>query len=447
MPTATTLTPERIDEWFDEADITTEDNDSASPPDFDLNLNTQNADIRALRETYPPIMFQHDYQQSVVTALDHERQYARSAIMDIRRARLLHRLSKELASPREQKIFKRVALSVLPIQSWQRIERATDVNESGYVISKKAAIEEYLAKRRDWFEARAKYAPLQARFNQQAALIRQRPSEHVRLNGSGILATLASWENVFAVAVKYSAADAQYDIRVGLCDIVMDESAEKSRYDIPASIPLAPFYFTIRLSENGRFTCPTQNRYVGGLVRHYPNQLSGYVHPHQLSDQPCFGSFTQTLVDLAASGQIIPLVSTIIAFYSQYNSEDSAGVSARYFYPNEGNPDHIVLPADPTSFMDDLIFAFTEWSRWCICDEEKLEAAYERYEAFMNNPPHPAPIIVSEVVCSWCEEVDVSDSAEFYLDYFGDRVCPDCWYEHYCSNCERPTDSCNCPEE
>jgi hypothetical protein len=411
-------------------------------PVFELQQNTQAIELRALRERFPTEIHTENYQCSMQTALQTDIENIKHAIRQIRRIQLAHKLFHTREDPREQMILRQLLHDSISSRDISQIASDINIERIHGVSANMARVRQYLGNKALWLQNRARFGSLQAQYHQQAALIRQRPNIPTVIQGKEIIETMKTWENVFAIGVRVDEDENALFVRIGLCDIFMDESGQNCQYDYPASIPLAPFYFTIRINENGTFICPSRDGNVMGLSRHITRNegMSYDIHPHQLSDQPCFGSFGQTMADLAASGDVLSLAATIIAFYSQYNSVDSAGVHAYEYFPGQ---DYIAFPADRTTYMQTLARGFDGYD-CCFCNYDKLGEAYSRYVDFAHDPPEPAPELSRTHTCTWCEEENVSDNTPHFYDYDGNRICTSCWDNSFCHECERNTEACVC---
>ena len=439
--TTSTWSTLNIDDLPEPDDLTPE------PPVFNMRQNTQEIELRKLRANYPAAIFHTNYQQLPHQALETQRQVIREAIEHVRRVqcaqiayeqsptRLRHHLTTMFSahiSPRDMRFVR---------------TPEADIRQQMFYSRAIEFINDYRNSRDNFLVEQGQYADIQARYNQQAALIRQRPQLPISIPVGYILETLIQWEHVWGVAATICPEeDNTLIVRVGLSNIVMSESATETNYDYKADIMLAPFYFTIRLDgETGRFRCPSGHRNVLGLSRSYaPGTVCYDIHPHQLSDTPCFGSFGQTLVDTAAQGDVLSLVGGIIAFYSQYNSRDSAGVEATNWHP--GNLMNI---SDPDQYMETLVMQMTRFSEYHVLDENKLDqdiAAYIEYHGHTRS--HESPPEVAGQRCYECDEVCVNDDYEYYVTNNGERICPGCWHDHYCGGCENHCENCTCePEE
>lgn len=291
-----------------------------------------------------------------------------------------------------------------------------------------------------------RFGAQQAEHNQRAAMIRQKPERYISIDMQQVADTLATWDNVWGVTYYISNADKAVYLRIGLCNITMEESAQESNYENPQPILLAPFYITVKLSSIGRAICATREGNTVGLSRtNNPGHLSHDIHPHQLSDQPCFGTFGQPLVDMANNGDLISYVGTLIAFYSQYNSQDSAGVNARYLHPT------VIQPiANIGEYKHSLLAGLRRYnSAEAHIDLEKLNATVAEYNEYhrTTNAERDSIRFAEHHICHSCDEADISNEQDYYTDHNGNRICPRCW-DHYCGNCERHQEDCRCePDE
>lgn len=426
--------------------ITTDD--YAEPiafPVFHLQQNTQAIELRALRDRYPTAMFDFDYQLPLRRALLSHRADVRTAIRGVERIKAA-RHALQNASPR----FYPDIHSMVSAQYSSRVMRAledfnTPIQQITAYRNAVAQIEEYRAIREQFLRDQPRYAPRLAEYNQQVAMIRQRPVVPVEINTQDLISVLIQWENVWGVAVHHNQYEEILKIRIGLCGIVMEESARESRYDTPMAIQLAPFYFTIKLTKDGRFVCSSSDNNVRGLSRFEPGCMMYDVHPHQLSDAPCFGTFGQTMIDMALQGDIISLVGTLIGFYSQYNSQDSAGVNAMHYHP-----ERLDRIRDVDEYNDTLSNALTGWSEHYVYSAEKLITATQQYDDYHQTERTNGcgPCIVETMYCANCEDVNVGDGTDYYITAGGDRICHTCWHEEYCGDCENHNEDCQCnPEE
>ena len=459
MPTTTIGTTDETvyirmqhDADYDSADVQEEeleeeDLQTQAPMEFELQQNTQAILLRELRQNYPQTIFSMNYRLSPREALESNRNEIRTAIGRVRRFQAA-RCVYELAPSKLKREVKNFIIGALPSRQSRVIadgeESAQDYEDElmSLVVDRmrvyKNAYTEYV------FD-QERYLPLQADYTQRAALIRQQPNNHLTINCQHIVNTVSQWENVWGIATQIDETNNVLKIRVGLSDIVMHESAIDTRYDYRAEILLAPFFFTIVLDNNGRFQCPSANRNVVGLSRVEAGSSYYDFHPHQLSDTPCFGSFGQTFIDMAAKGDVVSLIGGIIAFYSQYNSQDSAGISAQYYHPA-----HISLFSNEESYVLNLRSGITTSYPYYNFNRDKLTEAINRYKAYHSSQRNvDPPEQYDRWCCASCDEADVSDGTEYWVTAADERVCSDCWHEHYCNECERYIDDCNCgePEE
>ena len=409
-------------------------------PRFTIQQNTQAVELRKLREQYSHEVFQRNLQIAPIQALVAEREYVRSMIISaIRMKAVAHTLQNTPIKYRNA-INELIHSQFTNRQYQELLEIQDDVTTLSSYQQAVQAIHEYRNIRAVFITDKERFGAQQAQYNQRSAMIRQKPHIPKRINTQEIIETVSQWENIWGVSIKKSMEGEELFIRVGFCDIDMTESAMDSAYDYPASIKLAPGYFTIKLKNNGTFVCRSDCNNVLGLSRGDHGTYGYDFHPHQLSDTPCFGTFGQTFIDLAVHGEVIALISGIIAFYSQYNSEDSAGVSARHFHPAR------LLPINaPASYSDTLLIGLKGWNYHTV-NEIKLQQAMERYAEYHNTERHTQPPEVEEShFCYSCEDYDVSDSSgnEWYSDSNGERICSSCW-NNYCSDCERHEEDCTC---
>ena len=413
----------------------------AEAPEFTIQQNTQAAELRELRTKYPRTIFEHNLQISPLLALCSERQQVRDALREVRSMKaVMHTLQN--TPPKYISSIQRL----LVVNFSSRQMREVRNGEITRLTSYNAAMDslQYYRQRRLGFLAdKEQYSQLQAEYNQRSAMIRQRPNRPKIINVQTIVETISQWEKVWGISVKRGISDGLH-IRIGLCNIVMEESAINSAYDDPKPITLAPYYFTIHIQNDGSFVCRSTDNNVAGLShRGQPGTYAYDFHPHQLSDTPCFGSFGQTLIDLSIHGEVVALISGIIAFYSQYNSEDSAGVAARTYHPA-----HICPISDTVNYTSHLYDRLTRWNFHTV-DIDKLNTAVTQYMEYHETERHEAaPECLIRNICYSCEARDVSDNQCYYNTSDGDRICEDCWSHHYCGDCERHQDDCSCdPDE
>jgi hypothetical protein len=421
---------------------------TAEAPLFNIQQNTQLQEIDALREEYPREIFMQNYQMLAHQVLRSWSQEVHEAIVRVRRIQAAM-YAFRTAPQKLKRPIRRMIENTLPTrEGLYALNERTEIKDSRPYQDALCTIEEYFSVRRTFFQNRITYGPKQAEFNRRVAMIRQKPAIPVTINTQEIIETVNQWEHVWGVAIKHTERDNYLYIRIGLCDIVMDDSAPETEYDYAASIKLAPFYFTIRLDTQGRFMCPSTDAHVLGLSFQESGMYWYDIHPHQLSDTPCFGSFGQTFNDLAANGDMISLVSGIIAFYSQYNSQDSAGVNALRYHPS--NEHGFDKPNDIGAYVNYMNDGINGYSNYHTIDQNKLEQAMERYIEWFDwaRENEAAPIIECTHYCSSCEENPVSDNHEFAIDNWDQRICMTCWDNSYCQACERHEDDCRCdPDE
>lgn len=466
MPTTTTTTYDHFEydtgttsstaEWpaftIESAPPVVEAEDLQAPV-FHMQQNMQEIEIRALRQLYPPDIFRQDFSIPPHLATRDYRMQVRDAISRVRRVEAaciavdhmptrLHVEMEAMLRPHLQQHEIRYIFRTDPDMP------RGDISTVRTYLNALETIHDYRHERNQYALRREMFAGQQADYQQRVAMIRQRPVVPVDIDTQEILEVVSQWENVWGISVKTSDLNGELSeehlfIRIGLCDIVMSESAQTTRYDYPADIRLAPFFFTIRLAPNGQFLCRSGGGNVRGLSRYEPGELAHDIHPHQLSDSPCFGSFGQTFVDMAVQGGMIALISGLIAFYSQYNSQDSAGVEATAWHP--GNLRGI---ANTETYFDLLHSNLLNFAPYYVVDESKLEDAILRYDRYhletRNN--EAAPYRDDRYYCASCGEEDVSDDTEYYVAH-DERICPGCWADHYCGDCERHQDDCICSHD
>ena len=418
-----------------------------SPP-FHLATNTQEMELRTLRNQQPPEILEADYSYPFYRTLPGNslRNQLKEKSVEIRRL-VYSKIAYQNAPEKHKKILANVLRGGFLSRQIAFI-RDPDIELQGtYTYEAYAeALREYTQAKNKFINDRITFAPLQARYNQQCAMIRQKPRNTKEINTQEILDIVSQWKNVWGIAI-HQAKNEWLKIRVGLNDIVMCESAEESRYDYEAEITLAPFLFTIKLNSDGTFVCSSSGENTLGLSRENdPGDLDYDIHPHQLSDTPCFGTFGQSFIDMANTGDIISLISGIIAFYSQYNSQDSAGINARRYHPA-----FIGAIRDPDEYKDRLIkpivLSPTFNGQYRRINEEKLTGAIAAYRAYHEEQRYKSPPERDDTrYCASCEDADVTE--DFWSSHDGERICEMCWNDHYCSNCERHVEDCVCdPDE
>lgn len=413
---------------------------SPTPPVFHLQQNTQDIELRRLRRNYPNEIFHYDFQLPVYRALSHERSEIREQIERLRRTQAAKH-AYQTALPKFRESLMQLFSAQLGSRQISFISNAdAQLNNTVFYNQTIEAIRLYQEYRSRFLQDRIRFAKTQADYNQRAAMIRQKARIPLTINNALIMEIVSTWNNVWGIAVT---TDNEFlRIRLGLCDIVMEDSATVSRYDDPKAIMLAPFYITIRLDTNGRATCTSD--FARGLSRSDQGHMEYDFHPHQLSDTPCFGTFGQTLIDTAAQGDMISYIGTLIAFYSQYNSQDSAGVEARQYHPSL-----LRRFRNADNYSSNMIVKFEMFSPFHIIQTEKLEQSVARYVEYHElERQQPAPEREDQYWCTYCGEVDVSDNCTYYATNTGDRICPDCWQENFCNECDRYHEDCICePEE
>ena len=408
-------------------------------PSFTLLQNTTHTELRALEDQYPARIHNRNYQQLTHMALQEDRQHIKRGIEHIRRLQAAREAFVN-ARPKFRDVLLGMLGNNISNSEVRYVEGLHDEGMQQHHSMLEHRLIRYCEIRDIFIKERAELGSLQAQYNQRAAMIRQKPSIPVEVNLPQILNTVSQWDNVWGIAI--GKIDDILMIRVGLSDIVIQESALDTQYENPMDITLAPFYITIELAENGRFYCRSESEKVLGLSR-YHGGTSWDVHPHQLSDSPCFGTFGQTLLDLANSGDMITHIATLIAFYSQYNSDDSAGVAANCYHPANLQAEYHI-----PSYCDLLASNVRGVSEYHNVDKDKLLDAMRRYHVYYEIEKHErAPERIDAQRCAACEATDVSDNTEYYVSANDERICTDCWNDHYCSDCERYCDDCNCDRE
>lgn len=407
---------------------------------FVIQQDTQAAELRTLRATYPDAVTGRDLQISANQALTEDRDTIFLMLKRINHVKAA--LFMKYEAPMK---YRAAAQEIINNQfsSFQRRQISDLQNIRHHNIYQDAVtqIHRFREQRRTYVEEQERYGSQQARYHQQTAMIRQRPNVPKEINLQAIIDTVSQWENIWGVSVRNLEGNA-IQICIGLCNIVMEESATETRYTYPAAIRLAPFYFTINLNATGQFVCRSGNRNAVGLSRNNSGRLEYDFHPHQLSDTPCFGTFGQSLIDMATHGDMISLINGIIAFYSQYNSQDSAGIAAMYYHPAS---EEFARPITPTDMVSSYISRFQEWRSHSV-DADKLRKAIADYLTyFQEEQAVEAPTLANAMFCANCEENPVSDDDTYYTPEDGNgRVCASCWEERYCGDCEYHIDDCHC---
>lgn len=411
-------------------------------PVFEMEVNTVQTELNELANQQPRAVLNGNYQQHLSVALASLREETKSHIRSIRRYALAQRLYREVTG-RDEEPLRTILGSTF---SFRYIRELIDPNirfiDTRYYQQALAHIHEYISEKRRFLRNKAEYGPQQAFYNQQMALIRQRPRTRTTVDGQAIMDTVKDWDNVWGVAIKRSRHndEERIRIRIGLRDIWMSESAQESRYDNPQPILLAPFYFTIELYETGRFVTPSGNGCTQGLSRSNVGATSYDIHPHQLSDTPCFGTFGQTFNNMATKGDMISLIGGIIAFYSQYNSQDSAGVAANMYHPA-----NIMRFFDSEQYRNLMVSRIRDFADFKMVNQEALEKAMGDYLTYHNDFCNtPAPVRSTTQYCYSCEEYRVSDDDEYFIDCNDHRICNGCWQTHYCPDCEHHVEDCVC---
>ena len=405
---------------------------------FTIQQNTQASEIRQLQTNYPRIIFDYNLQSSTFTALNNERNMFRQYMAEYKRYKAYKWIHTNVPRHYADHI-QHLLGQQLPSRVYRQIVTGEIEQSTGY----SQALEQlsiYRERKHNFIEARRDYIHLQAEYNQRAAMIRQKPNRPKEVDITKTLTDVSTWDNVWGVATKY-ALDGSVHIRVGLHGIVMEESASETAYDVATPITLAPFLFTILLQTDGRFQCRSGNNNVMGLsYSNDPGNISYDIHPHQLSDTPCFGTFGQSFNDMAMNGEITTLIGGIISFYSQYNSQDSAGVNARNFHPS-------ILPLmSNIRDYENALYRRVDWTTKII-DREKLHTAIENYRVYhAATCAENAPRRDTRPRCDDCEDTCVGDEDDYRVDTNARRICLGCWDDHYCNECEHHVENCECSE-
>jgi len=412
---------------------------------FQMKQNSHEIELRALREKYPREAFNYDFAHPMRHVFGDLRDQFRSHYKSLRRLTAA-RSAILTAAPKDRKYLKFLMENMFSSRDLvYLLAQVADVQSTRTYRDTVETFYELRNEKMRYMDHKRRYGRLQAEHNQQAAMIRQKPERYISIDVKQVADTIATWDHVWGVEFYISNADKAVYLRVGLCNIRMEESSPESAYSNPESILLAPFYITVKLSAIGKATCPTRDGNTLGLSRNNnPGHCAYDIHPHQLSDQPCFGSFGQTLVDQANNGDLISYVGTLIAFYSQYNSQDSAGVAAQYYHPS-----HIHLFENSESYTTSMLSGMNMYRQEPVIHLEKLEAAISAYGEY-----HAQCCAVCERIeiaqnhiCYSCDEMSVGDDDEYYNDNNMNRICSGCWMDHYCSDCERHIDACRCEPE
>jgi len=410
-------------------------------PVFQIQQNTQDIELRALVEEFPSEIFNTNYQLPTMQALAEYRSEVRSYIAHIRRLEAAHFTWHNTPARFVAQIdaMMRSYLSSREMR-FARDPDATIQSQETYA-SAQAAIEMYKIERDRFHIDRVTLGPAQARYNQQVAMIRQRPQVPMDIHCQTVLETVSQWENVWGITAYKNNREETVQFRIGLCNIAMNDSASETAYNDPMEILLAPLYFTLQLNSRGNFLCSSMDGNARGLSRSEREGRPRYdFHPHQLSDTPCFGTFGQTFIDLANKGEVVALIGGLIAFYSQYNSQDSAGVYARMYHPR--NLRQIENIEDYTHRLRDGLECHSTFSS---IDPLKLNHAVTDYCAYHENERcNDAPEIAYDTLCHQCDSNPVGDNDSYTVDHYENRICDSCWEEYYCRDCERPNDNCRC---
>jgi hypothetical protein len=438
--------------WIDDSSFTSIDTTQEARPNiFRIENRSTEAENELLQAEYPEEIFQYDFRQPMHSALTHYIHHFKSCKIVYDNFRTLVRVLNALQeTPGNNAQFLSNVASNYPRSVRSEIINGTVGESIDYSMHEKRDLtvsraHTYLSKKQQWFDLKSRYGTKQAEYYQRRALLRARPPTIYEVDVYKTAAELAEWPNVFAVRTRIT--DQYAEFRIGLCNIEMSESATDSYYSNPVPIKLAPFYFTLRLKKDGKFLCPSQEDNAGGFAFDTPSPSvpNYYFHPHQLNDSPCFGSFGQALNNFASMGEVTALISGIIAFYSQYNSQDSAGAKARFFHPSN-------LPM--SNFDSDLyLFRLKDHITDITCttdtlhyiDDTLLLSAMSDYLAYSRDSGDP-PVPAERHYCYNCNEEPVGDGYEYMWDVNENRICIGCWNDNYCCECERHIEDCECVE-
>ena len=412
---------------------------------FHMKQNTHTIALNKLRDNYTSSTFSYDFNVPIWKQFL-ELKYAIRDYADSLRRQIVAKTAYQ-STKRErdgQFLIDLFASSMTNREMSFILADNEKANETRTYMDYESALEEYKQQRRRFRLYKGRYGEKQADYNRRAAMIRQKPELFISINRQSIVETIMTWDNVWAADTYVDNGNNTLYVRVGLCNITMSESAQESYYDDPQDILLAPFYVTIKLTAVGNAIVSSTETQIRGLSRSNPGQMSYDLHPHQLSDSPCFGTFGQTLIDLANNGDIISYIGTLIAFYSQYNSQDSAGVAARIYHPA-----HLTLWGDQNEYKLNLCQGMRGYEKHLVLNEEKLDEALEAYKEYHEEETRrPPPELQEQDMCASCENESVGDNDVYYLTAYDSRVCEACWNEYYCEACERGNSDCECePEE
>jgi hypothetical protein len=305
-------------------------------------------------------------------------------------------------------------------------------------------VQDYFASKQNIINRKRKYRAQFAEFNQRKHMLLQRALPPITIDIKELADALMKWPNIWGFSADIDSSNGSLHLRIGFCNLSMQESAEESCYDYPAEIKLYPFFVTMVIYEDGRIHFPSRDDLAVGLATKGETRPNYYFHPHQLSDQPCFGSFGQLIKQSSSQGDFLTTISLLSSFYSQYNSNDSAGENAYTFHPS-----HFELPRTIDNFPERYINSM-KVDQYYVIDTDKLHAAAADYISYYKatiESGEPAPQLTDSIYCEYCEENTVNDNDEYYISAHGSRICGVCWNDHYCSNCERHTEDCVCQDE
>ncbi len=410
-----------------------------------MRENIHEIELRELRNKYRNSVFQYDFQVPPRHMFYDQRMLIRDAVHSVRRMQAM-RVAYLSIHPRYKRIMANIIGGTFSNrdQTYICAEDAVDVRVTRTYLTATNAVHELQSQKAYYYQFKRQYGSLQAEHNQRAAMIRQKPQRYISIDTGHLTKTLMTWDNVWAVGATIDANERCLYLRVGLCNIEMNESAPESYYENPQAIRLAPFFVTVKLSDTGKAICSSRNLQTCGLSRqNNPGTLGYDIHPHQLSDQPCFGTYGQTLIDSASKGDLLSYVAALIGFYSQYNSQDSAGISAQMFHP--ANMRSFESPEEYYSNLYATLILFNEVVE---TDEQKIKTAIQDYADYhATEGLEQAPMAADGPRCAACGDEPVGNDADYYIPRSGERVCPSCWEDHYCGDCEHHMEDCCCENE
>lgn len=417
-----------------------ETHDTVPPiPEFQIVQNSHSLAIRQLQEKYPEIITTENFNMLAHKKFINLTNEIRHNIHQLRLQQAARTAYTSCAPQKRKKLFEILNSFFSPAQMNVIMCGPLCWEQSPLYREILLHIHEYKHKRLLFLSNRKKYGALQAEYNQHVAMITQKPYKTKNINPQNIIETLIQWDNVWGVASAIFGTTLY--IRVGFNDIIMNDSATISAYREKIAITLAPFYITLKLDTNANVLFPSHDDNVMGLQTCLLDYSQHNIHPHQLSDSPCFGTFGQTIVDLGTEGDIVSLFAVIVAFYSQYNSQDSAGVKAINWHPAK-----IMTIQDPARYQEKLAAGLYNLQQTPPqYNEEKLSAAIDRYVAYSTiERKRDLSCIYRSIVCNYCCENEVSDDDDYYLDANDNRICMYCWDSDFCSTCREYHEDCEC---